>query len=241
MNNNYQFFYEAQIFNRNFLNCSQRQAFLHLDSNGYDIAQLFGYCLLDFDTIFLQMIAQPIARYDFVCDGLSTNKLHEIGINRIEYYFDEYKFAKEFIQKNINKTPCIQIECDVFNVPHRKEYQNKIHIQHFITILDYQSENDIWVVYDDLTNGDLRVFEFSEEYLCIQFNLSKNKSIRLFEYFNKEKITIDELKLNKSYNCLNQLINLNLSNHDILIKIKNFFLIYLGSRQCFLYYCRKKI
>lgn len=82
MNKNYPFKYNDHIFNRNFLNCSQRQAFLHLDNKGYAIAKLFRNCLIDFDSIYHQTIQNPIPRYDFICNGLSNIYLNTIGINR---------------------------------------------------------------------------------------------------------------------------------------------------------------
>jgi hypothetical protein len=133
------------------------------------------------------------------------------------------------------------MECDVINVPHRKEYYKKTHIQHFITLIDFNESTGTWTALDDLTNGELVEFIFPDKYIEMLFDSNFNKIIRVFEKSNKSATNFIPNKITSSQmsnflDDINKIVNF---DKKTLEAIRESLILFVGSRQCYYYFLSK--
>jgi len=175
------FEYECEVYNRNFLNCSQRQGIVALESFGFNTANLFYNAQISTDLIREQLFLKETPRYDFVYDGLVSRDYATIGVKYYEVKFSSFEEIIPELIEIIQRDCFVLISCDVFLVPHRPEFYYKKHINHFVTLLSYDEKNNEWQAIDDVSSGDLAKFTFTSGYLSEICNASKEKVFRVFE------------------------------------------------------------
>lgn len=238
-----EFEYNHEVYNRNFLNCSQRQGIVALESFGYETANLFYNAQISTDIIREQVFLKQTPRYDFIYDGLRERDYATIGINYSEVKYRSFEEAIPQLVETINKNHFALVSCDVFLVPHRPEFYYKKHINHFVTLLSYNAENGEWQAIDDVSSGHLAKFTFTSKYLSEICNAAKEKVFRVFEKQPTEAREIRDSAINLLF--INSRINhrdnfiilediATMENNKVNVEnMANVFSVILGSRICF--------
>ncbi|BET98863.1 hypothetical protein [Xenorhabdus taiwanensis] len=245
-----EFEYEREVYNRNFLNCSQRQGIVALESFGCKTANLFYNAQISTDIIREQIFLQQTPRYDFIYDGLMIRDYAMIGIKYSEIKYSSFEEAIPKLLEVIDRDSFVLISCDVFLVPHRPEFYYKKHINHFVTLLSYDAENEEWQAIDDVSSGHLAKFIFTSEYLSKICNAAKEKVFRVFEKLPTENgearnSSVDFLfansRINRSDNfrILEDIVTMENSKTSV-EGMANVFSIILGSRICFAKFLQQK-
>lgn len=238
-----EFEYEREVYNRNFLNCSQRQGIVALESVGCKTANLFYNAQISTDIIREQIFLKQTPRYDFIYDGLMVRDYAMIGIKYSEVKYSSFEDAIPQLVEVINRDSFILVSCDVFFVPHRPEFYYKKHINHFVTLLSYDAENGEWQAIDDVSSGHLAKFIFTSEYLSEICNASKEKVFRTFEKLPAENrgghdsatgLLFTNSRINRSDNftILEDIATME-NNQTRVESMANVFSVILGSRICF--------
>ncbi|NDJ58203.1 hypothetical protein GWD52_14635 [Enterobacteriaceae bacterium 4M9] len=238
-----EFDYERDVYNRNFLNCSQRQGIVALESLGYKTANLFYNAQISTDVIREQIFLNKIPRYDFLYDGLQRDDYLHIGVKFSEINYHRFEDIIDTLVACINRDSFVLVSCDVFLVPHRPEFYYKKHINHFVTLLSYDAQTEQWQAIDDVSSGHLATFTFTTEYLCEICNASKEKVIRVFEKLPDEKseaagVAVDsQFAQSRAARCDNFLILDDIAamenDKSSMESMANVFAIIMGSRLCF--------
>lgn len=237
------FEYDREIYNRNFLNCSQRQGIVSLEYFGINTANLFYNAQISTDLIREQLFLKKTPRYDFVYDGLVSRDYATIGV---KYYEMKYRSFEEVIPKLIRiiqRDGFVLISCDVFLVPHRPEFYYKKHINHFVTLLSYDDIKNEWQAIDDISSGDLAKFTFNSGYLSEICNASKEKVFRVFEkmplgneegYSSVVDILFANSRINRNdkFTFLKDIATMKNEKAN-LENMANVFSVIMGSRICF--------
>lgn len=238
-----EFEYERDVYNRNFLNCSQRQGIVALESFGCKTANLFYNAQISTDIIREQVFLKQIPRYDFIYDGLMVRDYVTIGIKYSEIKYRSFEEAIPQLVDAINRDSFVLVSCDVFLVPHRPEFYYKKHINHFVTLLSYDVENGAWQAIDDVSSGHLAKFTFTGEYLSEICNASKEKVFRVFEKLPAENgegnnpavgLLFANSRINRSDNftILEDITTME-KNKTSVESMAHVFSVILGSRICF--------
>lgn len=244
------FEYERDIYNRNFLNCSQRQSIVMLKSIGYPVDNLFYNAQVTTDIIREQIYVQQTPRYDFTYDGLTYEDFGAIGVECAEKKFDSFCEAIPQLIEIIQRDGFVLAACDVFRVPHRPEFFNKKHILHFITLLSYDLENENWSAIDDLSSGNLAKFNFSNEYVSEICDAAPNKVYRVFkkspvqdgvEEFSRFESLFRQSRHHRvdNFEILNDIDSIE-ENEQGLARMANVFSLMFGSRVCFAQFLKQK-
>lgn len=238
-----EFEYERDIYNRNFLNCSQRQGIVALESLGCNTANLFYNAQVSTDVIREQIFVNKTPRYDFIYDGLRGEDYATIGVKYAEMNYHSFEQVTPTLVEIIERDNFVLVSCDVFLVPHRPEFYYKKHINHFVTLLSYDEKNEKWQAIDDISSGHLAKFTFTSEYLGEICNASKEKIFRVFEKLparNSEtqcasvELMFANSRVNRSDNftILEDIAAMENDKSDM-ESMANVFSVLLGSRLCF--------
>lgn len=237
------FDYERDIYNRNFLNCSQRQGVVALESFGCKTANLFYNAQISTDVIREQIFIKKTPRYDFLYDGLRKSDYATIGIKYAERKYPSFREAIPQLVEAIDKNSFVLVSCDVFLVPHRPEFYYKKHINHFVTLLSYDAGNEEWQAIDDMSSGHLAKFTFTNEYLSEICNASKEKVFRVFERLPAESnearqaavktlFANSRITRNDNFTLLEDISGMENSKANV-ESMANVFSVVMGSRLCF--------
>lgn len=238
-----EFDYEREVYNRNFLNCSQRQGIVALESFDCKTANLFYNAQISTDIIREQIFLNQTPRYDFIYDGLMAQDYATIGIKYSEIKYHSFEEAIPQLVEVINRDSFVLVSCDVFLVPHRPEFYYKKHINHFVTLLSYDADNGEWQAIDDVSSGHLAKFTFTSEYLAEICNASKEKVFRIFEKLPAEhtegsdcavSLFFANSRIDRSDNftILKDIATME-NNKTNVENMANVFSVILGSRICF--------
>ncbi|MGP2502510.1 hypothetical protein ACTUSN_14080 [Pantoea ananatis] len=241
--------YDREVYNRNFLNCSQRQGIVALESLGFNVAGLFYNAQISTDLIREQIFLKQVPRYDFIYDGLRAMDYSLIGVKYSEEEYSSFEGAIPRLVNAIQRDSFVLVSCDVFLVPHRPEFYYKKHINHFITLLSYDEENNEWQAIDDLSSGHLAKFTFTTKYLSEICNASELKVFRTFEKTTTNNVDLHESSTEKSFenSRVNRIDHFTFLS-DILTmgtdkttveKMANVFAVIMGSRVCFAKYLQQ--
>lgn len=235
--------YERDVYNRNFLNCSQRQGIVALESFGCKTANLFYNAQISTDIIRDQIFLKKIPRYDFVYDGLRASDYFLIGVEYKEIKYHSFVEAIPQLIEAIKENDFVLVSCDVFLVPHRPEFYYKKHINHFVTLLSYDADREEWLATDDVSSGHLASFTFSTAYLSEICDASKEKVFRVFERRTVENdseldsvvdsfFTQSRMNHGDNFEILKDIATMDNEKTNV-ENMANIFSMILGSRICF--------
>lgn len=238
-----EFEYERDVYNRNFLNCSQRQGIVALESFGCKTANLFYNAQISTDVIREQVFLKQTPRYDFIYDGLQARDYATVGIKYSQEEYSSFAEAIPQLTAAIAKNSFVLVSCDVFLVPHRPEFYYKKHINHFVTLLSYDADKGEWQAIDDVSSGHLAKFTFTTEYLSEICNASKEKVFRVFEKLPAENraerdaavsshFADSRINRSDSFAILDDIATME-NNKTNVECMANVFSVIMGSRICF--------
>ncbi|MCM2442311.1 hypothetical protein HGO34_21595 [Agrobacterium vitis] len=179
MSNNL-FSYDTEIYNRNFLNCAQRQSIVMLKRDGVPVDWLFYTTQVSTDRIRDFSLIEQKPKFDFEYDGLTDDDFKVIGVDRKNHYLDSFVEAKPQLLDVIARDGFVLMSCNLIHVPHRPEYYNKRDVLHFQTLTGYNPLEAIWDAVDDNSAAILAYFTFDEAFLEKIYNASLLKGYRSF-------------------------------------------------------------
>jgi hypothetical protein len=243
------FEYDKQVYNRNFLNCAQRQSIVVLKDKGYPVDLLFYNAQVETDLFREHSLVKDIPRFDFLYNGLRDEDFRHIGILRTETKCDTFLDAKPSLLDKIRQDSFVLMSCNLLYVPHRPEYFGKSSVLHFNVLTGYDEKTDIWQAIDDHASGVLMRFEFPGTFLETIYNGGLDKCFRSFQQIEApqsvdtdkfETLFIESRKTRSdSFKFVDDLESL--TNGDSrLTRLANVFALIYGSRLCFAQFLQQR-
>ncbi len=127
--------YDAQLYDRSYLNCYQRQALRCMLAERVPDLHLFFYnCLVSSDSLLDHVVRNQSPKYAFQDDRFwDPDALARIGVVRHYLPFNTYAEGRQTILDAIADVGYAVPHIDVFYLPHCPEYYNQ-HVLHTITL-----------------------------------------------------------------------------------------------------------
>ncbi|HEV2377236.1 MAG TPA: hypothetical protein VGS19_34370 [Streptosporangiaceae bacterium] len=171
--------YDAQLYDRSFLNCYQRQAVVKLAERVPDLHLLFYTCLISVDEISEHMFRRNLPKYDFRGEVFAPDVLARIGITRKDEPFDTYADAKPALLDAVANQGYAIPWIDVFYLPHTPEYY-KEHVVHTVTLTDYDPGTGQWSLLDDNRASVLCRYSYPEAVIAAAYDNNKLRRLSWF-------------------------------------------------------------
>lgn len=172
--------YDVQLYNRNFLNCAQRQSIVMLKHAGIPVDWLFYTGQVSTDRILQFSVIEQKPKYDFEYEGLSDQDFEVIGVERRNHYVDRFDDAKPYLLDMIKRDGFVLSSCNLFYVSHRPEYYMTKEVVHFQTLTGYDAPTGQWNMIDDNSAGILAYFTFHDDALRQFYDNGLLKGYRSF-------------------------------------------------------------
>ncbi|MCW5321027.1 hypothetical protein D8B23_20625 [Verminephrobacter aporrectodeae subsp. tuberculatae] len=234
--------YDKQVYNRNFLNCAQRQSIVVLKDMGYPVDLLFYNAQVETDLFRKHSFVKDIPRFDFLYNGLTDEDFRHVGIVRTETKCDTFQEAKPQLLEYIERDSFVLMSCNLLYIPHRPEYFGKSSVLHFNTLKKYDADTDIWAAIDDQASGVLMHCEFPSSFLKTIYDGGIDRCFRSFQQIEvPHNVDVDRFNSlftesrktrSDSFKVLGDLEAL--TDADIrLTRLANVFALIYGSRLCF--------
>lgn len=171
--------YDAELLDRSFLNCYQRQAMVMLAEQVPDLPELFYNTLVSTDTVLEQVIRQGVPKYDLQTDLLAPDALARLGIAREYRPFDRYEAARPTLLEAVHEVGHVIPFIDVFYLPHCPEYLVE-HVVHTITLVDHDPATGTWGVLDDNRASVLCRYRYPEDVVAAAYDNGKMRHVSWF-------------------------------------------------------------
>jgi hypothetical protein len=171
--------YDAQLYDRSFLNCYQRQAVVKLAEQIPDLHLLFYTCLISADEISEHMFRRNLPKYDFRGEIFAPGVLARIGVSRHDEPFDTYADARPALLAAVAEHGYAIPWIDVFYLPHCPEYYAE-HVVHTVTLTGHDPRTGQWSLLDDNRASVLCRYSYPEDVIAAAYNNNKLRRVSWF-------------------------------------------------------------
>jgi hypothetical protein len=162
--------YDAQLYDRSYLNCYQRQGIVMLAERVPDLHLFFYQCLVNSDSMLDHVVREQRPKFAYKDDAFWDDEaLARIGVTRRYLPFDTYAQARQTLLDTVAEVGYAIPHIDVFYLPHTTEFYNR-HLLHTITLTGYDPDSGQWSLLDDNRASVLCRYAYPEDVIAAAFD-----------------------------------------------------------------------